>query len=217
MVYPIYQYLKFLLKSKNQHSVHSPFIFNLVTQCFYDKSYHEDYKTLLKHHKTLDKNSLKISRKKMKLLYRFAQYYTPKNILELNNSPSMVPYTFGLGNPKSQIASLVSSYSKTTNTLTHYSTLNSQIKALSTNNYDLVFFGKKLQKEAVLSAFDTLLKTVTKESVFVFESIHDTKERLLTWEIIKKNAEVKVTVDTFFLSFVFFRKEQAKEHFTIRV
>ena len=30
-------YLKFLIKSTNQHGVHSPFIYNFVTRCLYNK------------------------------------------------------------------------------------------------------------------------------------------------------------------------------------
>jgi hypothetical protein len=38
-----------------------------------------------------------------------------------------------------------------------------------------------------------------------------------TWEIIKKHPKVKVTIDTFQWGIVFFRAEQEKEHFVIRV
>ncbi len=37
------------------------------------------------------------------------------------------------------------------------------------------------------------------------------------WEEIKKHPKVKVTIDTFQWGIVFFRKEQEKEHFIIRV
>jgi hypothetical protein len=37
------------------------------------------------------------------------------------------------------------------------------------------------------------------------------------WELIKQHPKVMVTVDTFFWGLVFFRKEQHKEHFKIRV
>ena len=37
MLFQIKSYLQFLWKSKNEHAVHSPFVFDLVTKCFYDK------------------------------------------------------------------------------------------------------------------------------------------------------------------------------------
>lgn len=37
------------------------------------------------------------------------------------------------------------------------------------------------------------------------------------WNIIKNHPQVTVTIDTFFWGIIFFRKEQAKEHFTIRI
>lgn len=38
MLFQIKSYLKFLWNSKNEHGVHSPFVFLLVTKCFYDKT-----------------------------------------------------------------------------------------------------------------------------------------------------------------------------------
>jgi len=39
----------------------------------------------------------------------------------------------------------------------------------------------------------------------------------LAWEEIKKHPKVSVSIDTYFWGIVFFRKEQKKEHFTIRI
>ena len=37
------------------------------------------------------------------------------------------------------------------------------------------------------------------------------------WNIIKQNPKVILTIDTFFWGIVFFRTEQEKQHFNIRV
>jgi hypothetical protein len=37
------------------------------------------------------------------------------------------------------------------------------------------------------------------------------------WEIIKNHSKVTVTIDTFQWGLVFFRYEQEKEHFVIRI
>ena len=57
MIHQIISYLRFLLKSTNQHGVHSPFVFNLVTRCFYDKSNYSEYKTLRNYRKELLNNN----------------------------------------------------------------------------------------------------------------------------------------------------------------
>ncbi|MBL7882976.1 MAG: class I SAM-dependent methyltransferase, partial [Bacteroidia bacterium] len=36
------------------------------------------------------------------------------------------------------------------------------------------------------------------------------------WEEIKRHPKVTVTIDLFFIGLVFFRKEQAKQHFIIK-
>lgn len=52
-------YIKFLWKSTNAHGVHSPFVFDLVTKCFYAK----------------DKNPAEAS-----LLYRIVKYFDPETV-----------------------------------------------------------------------------------------------------------------------------------------
>ena len=61
MIPLIVSYLKFLFRSSNQHGVHSPFVYELVTKCFYDKAHHKAYDQLetvrnlfLKDHTTLE-------------------------------------------------------------------------------------------------------------------------------------------------------------------
>ncbi len=36
-MFQVLAYIKFLFSSSNQHGVHSPFVYNLITQCFYDE------------------------------------------------------------------------------------------------------------------------------------------------------------------------------------
>lgn len=41
--YRVRAYLKFLWQSTNQHGVHSPFVYQLVTRCFYDYEFYPSY------------------------------------------------------------------------------------------------------------------------------------------------------------------------------
>jgi hypothetical protein len=60
------------------------------------------------------------------------------------------------------------------------------------------------------------MPTCTNDSVWIINAIHGSKDMEDTWEIIKNHPKVTVTIDTFYLGFVFFRSEQKKEHFVIR-
>jgi predicted O-methyltransferase YrrM len=83
--------------------------------------------------------------------------------------------------------------------------------------FDLIYFDGHHTKEATLKYFYQLLPTAHNDSVFVFDDIHWSAGMEAAWEEIKSHPEVRVTIDTFFLGLVFFRKQQAKQHFKIRL
>lgn len=83
--------------------------------------------------------------------------------------------------------------------------------------FDLIFIDGNHQKEATVKYFKQLLPAVHYDSVIIFDDIHWSRGMEEAWKTIKEHPEVTVTIDTFFQGFVFFRKEQKKEHFVIRV
>ncbi len=257
MIYQIKQYIKFVLKSTNQHGVHSPFVYNLVTKCFYDRTKHNAYNSLLNYKKNLLKNKIKIevidlgvgsqiikhntrtvsdmtknagsTIKRGKLLYRLTAYFKPNNILELGTSLGIATHAMSLANSNSKITSIEGCPNISEFTKNNFKTLQlnnidvitgdfkDATKKLTSNTYDLVFFDGNHQKEATLGYFNTLLQTANNDSVFIFDDIYWSKGMTEAWENIKQHPKVTVTIDTFFWGFVFFRKEQMKEHFAIRV
>lgn len=257
MLYQATRYIKFLLKSTNQHGVHSPFVFNLITKCFYDKTNYTDYKAILNYKKGLLKNQTKIkvtdlgagsqvmkhkirtvsniaknagtTNKRAKLLYRLITYFESKTILELGTSLGIGTNAISLGNSEANITTIegcteTSAFSKqqlkkfqVDNVSVLTGNFDDEIKKLTANNYDFIFFDGNHQKAATLKYFETLLQTVNNNSVFIFDDIYWSKGMTEAWEIIKKHPKVTVTIDTFFWGFVFFRKEQVKEDFKIRV
>jgi len=56
MLFILKSYLNFLWNSKNEHGVHSPFVFDLVTKCFYDTKKYTEYSILKEYRKSLLKN-----------------------------------------------------------------------------------------------------------------------------------------------------------------
>ncbi len=82
---------------------------------------------------------------------------------------------------------------------------------------DFVFFDGNHKKEPTLNYFTQCLEYAHNDSVFVFDDIHWSDEMEEAWEEIKKHPKVTVTIDLFFLGIVFFRKEQVKENFILKM
>lgn len=256
-MHQIKSYIKFLIKSTNQHGVHSPFVYNLVTKCFYDKTNYDAYKSISNYKKQLLKNNTKITitdlgvgslitkekqrfvseiaknagttTKRAKLLYRLTAYFKPNSILELGTSLGIATHSMQLGNPETSIFSIegcpnISNFTKTNFEklqLKNIHLLNGdfseEIKNIKHKTFNLIFFDGNHQKEATLSYFEALLQTANNDSVFIFDDIYWSKSMTEAWESIKQHPKVTITIDTFYWGFVFFRKEQQKEHFIIRV
>ncbi len=256
MWYQVKAYLKFLLQSTNQHGVHSPFVYDLVTKCFYDTTKFEDYSKLINYKKKLINNQELIevtdlgagsrvtksnkrtvssiaknsgtTRKRARLLYRLVNYFNPNSILELGTSLGIGTQAMSLGNSKNSITTIegcpnISKFTKEqfkTHELKKVEFITSDfseaINKLTPKTYDLIFFDGNHQKEATLNYFETLLPKTHNDTMLIFDDIYWSKGMTEAWETIKQHPKVTVTIDTFFWGFAFFRKEQEKEHFTIR-
>jgi len=253
----IHGYFSFLKRSTNQHGVHSPFVFNLVTQCFYDKKDKPAYKTLQAYRNRLLQNdstilvtdfgagsrvfksnerkiskiaqTAGISKSRAKLLYRVVNYFKPQQILEIGTSLGLATSALALGNPQAKITSLEgcpATAQAALENLQHFALHNAVVKvgeftqsfaAVTNQQFDLIYFDGNHQKQATLAYFEALLPTIHNDSVWIFDDIHWSEPMNEAWEIIKNRPEVTVTIDTFQWGFVFFRAEQEKEHFSVRV
>lgn len=259
MFFQIQSYINFLWKSKNQHGVHSPFVFDLVTKCFYDRNNYQEYAILNSYRKSLlrnknvievtdfgagsrifksDKRQISaiaknagISQDRAQLLFRVTQYFAPNSILEIGTSLGLATSALSLGNKNAQITTLEGC----PNTLMvsenqfeefHLWNIHPIMNEFSSyfnsfdfrhSTFDFIYFDGNHSKQATLEYFERLLPTVTNETVWIFDDIHWSPDMEAAWEIIKTHPKVKVTIDTFQWGIVFFRKEQQKEHFTIRI
>ena len=83
--------------------------------------------------------------------------------------------------------------------------------------FDLIYFDGNHTREATLNYFQQLLPTAHNDTVFVFDDIHWSAGMEAAWEEIKAHPKVQISIDTFYLGLIFFRKEQSKQHFKIRM
>ncbi|MCB0457615.1 MAG: class I SAM-dependent methyltransferase [Flavobacteriaceae bacterium] len=256
MIYQLKSYLQFLLKSTNAHGVHSPFVYDFVTQCLYNKKKHEGYTTLKKIRKkhlanteiikvidfgsgskVFQGNERKIAAiaknagvpyKRQQLLFRIATYFQPVTILELGTSVGLGTVALSLGNPSANITTVEGC----PNTAKIASALfkDFQLKNIHLQNttfedffkndtlsYDIIYVDGNHQKEQTLKYFEILSEKIRNDSLIIFDDIYWSSSMSEAWREIIKHPKVTVSIDTFYWGLVFFRKEQKKEHFIIRL
>lgn len=259
MLFQIKAYFHFLWHSKNQHGVHSPFVYSLVTKCFYDTKPKPDYNILKQYRNALlrNKNTIEvtdfgagsrvfksntrqiskiaetagITPKRAELLYRITNYFKPETILEIGTSLGLATSALSLGNPKAEIVTLegcpetsgVAQKQFQKFNLTNVEAIITEFKnyfsetATKNCHWKLIYFDGNHSKQATLDYFELLLPTITNETVWIFDDIHWSEDMEAAWAIIKNHPKVTVTIDTFQWGLVFFRYEQEKEHFVIRI
>ncbi len=258
MLYITIKYFRFLIQSTNQHGVHSPFAYNLITKCLYKKTNRESWvifkkiqQQLLDNKKNIKvtdfgsgskvfKNNIRqiskiakvagISNTKANLLIRLVSYFQPKKVLEIGTSVGLSTVAIKLGNENCKIKTLegcpetskiaIKLFQK--NNFKNIDVISGDFKttlseSTKNNQFDFIYFDGNHNKKSTLEYFNTCLETINNDSIWIFDDIYWNSEMEEAWSEIKNHPKVTVTIDIFHLGIVFFRKEQAKEHFKIRV
>jgi len=164
MIFRILAYINYLIRSKNQHGIHSPFVFDFVTKGLYQRQ---------KNQRNVNLNSsyLAFSKAEEKLLIKILNYF--------------------------QIEDEFNKIINSTKT--------------SGDNYKILFYNS-------LNNFNIdYLKPYSPVEILIIRRIHQSKESEEKWQEIINFKSARVTMDLFYFGLVFFRKEQRKEHFIIRV
>ena len=258
MFHKIVSFFCFIIKSKNEHGVHSPFVFDLITSCFYKTKSKNDLTIFLNYKKELSKNNSlseisnfnfmsrlllshkrkrsrifkdsEISNKRARLLIHLIQYLKPKNILEIGTGFGINTVVLSSAQRNSKITTLDENEQTVNvikemfkkNTFKHVKFLTGNFditlpQVFNNNIYDFIYFKGSCENKTTLNYFESSLSSIHNNSVLLFENIHSNRESEKVWNSIKKHEKVTVTIDTFLWGFVFFRKEQEKEHFIIRI
>jgi len=257
MIHQSKSYIKFIRLAKNRHGVHSPFVYDLVTKCFNDKTKYPEYDILKSHRKALRSdtsmvemkdfgqgsrvfkgNARKVSavvknagmrKKRQKLLFRLANYFKSENILELGTSLGLGTVALSVSNEFVSIKTVEgcpNTLSKAQEYFEKFNLHNIEIhqelfkESISNNTsqkYDLIFIDGDHNGERTLGYFNSLLKNIHHNSVIIFDDIYWSKDMTAAWQQIITNEKVTVSIDTFQWGMVFFRKEQPKQHFIIRI
>lgn len=170
------------------------------------------------------------SKKYGQLLFRLVYYLKPSIILELGTSFGITTCYLASANSNASVITIEGCAETVGEAKKGFSELLFKNIQVETGDFDtvlpsiisrlpsvdFVFVDGNHKKKPTLNYFHQLMSRAHNNSVFVFDDIHWSSEMEEAWTQIKKHSEVTLTIDLFFLGLVFFRKEQAKEHFTLR-
>jgi len=171
-----------------------------------------------------------ISKKRGKLLYKIVQYFSIEQILEIGTSVGLATTYLSFANSKAKIQTLegcveTAKIAQNVFESLELNNINLEIgdfkntlpTIIKNKKYDLIFFDGNHQKNATINYFEQCLDTIHNETVFIFDDIHWSKSMESAWEYIADHPKVTISIDTFQWGIVFFRKEQVKEKFIMRV
>lgn len=224
------------MKAGNEHSVHSPFVFDLLTKVIYNRVEYYSFKKIENlREELLDSKKIIVthtveSAKYTQLLFRLVNYFQPSQIIEFGTSVGISAAYMASVSSKINVVTIEGQQAVAKIAKENFEKLklknieqiiNNSDKALPTllDKYqilDFVHFAGNNCKQATLNHFNQCLEKVNGDSVFLFDNIYCSSEMKETWEEIKNNNRVRVTVDLFFMGIVFFRQEQVKQHFVIK-
>jgi len=174
-------------------------------------------------------------KKYSRLLFRIIQHYQSKNILELGTCLGITTSYLANGNAAAQVFTMEGAQQIAQVANENFEKLSlKNIRLIQGNfdetlphlvyrfteenkNLDFVFVDGNHRQEPTLRYFHELLPVLNDYSIVAFDDIHWSEGMENAWNEIIQHPAVTLSIDLFFIGFVFFRKEQkAKQHFTIR-
>lgn len=255
------KYAQYMLTAKNGkgHGIHSPFVYELVQNVFNHPSKPAAWhniealrKLLLKDNTLLQVNdfgagsskgltkqrsirqiaasSLK-SPKYARLLYRMAQYFQPKNMVELGTSLGITTAYIASASMESKVITLEGADAIAQIAKQHFQHLQLNNIQLVVGHFDetllgvlneagkidFVFVDGNHAFEPTLRYFKTILPFTHADTVMIFDDIHWSAEMEKAWDAIRNDSAVTLSIDLFFIGIVFFRRQQhEKQHYKIR-
>ncbi|GAA4783446.1 class I SAM-dependent methyltransferase [Olivibacter ginsenosidimutans] len=179
--------------------------------------------------KTIAKNALKPQRV-AKLLARLANRFSPQMIIELGTCLGITTAYLASATPSAHLISIEGCPQTAAIAQQNLQDLSIKNVTVKVGNFDellpqilqeiprvdFLFIDGNHRKEATLRYFNWCLPKVHPQTVLIFDDIYWSKGMKEAWTIIKAHPQVSLTIDLFYIGVVFFKQDQAKEHFKIR-
>lgn len=165
-----------------------------------------------------------------RLLFRLTRYFDPATVLELGTSFGLTTLYLGLGAENGEVTT-IEGCPRTFQIAQHhversgFRNIRPVLGAFRTRlpevlrsmeRLDLVFIDGHHEKAATLDLFERCLVKAHAGSLFILDDIHWSRGMEEAWDAVKAHPRVTVTIDLYDLGLVFFRTEQAPQHFRSR-
>ncbi|RZA04023.1 MAG: hypothetical protein EOP47_00465 [Sphingobacteriaceae bacterium] len=184
-------YLLYLLKAKTRHGTHSPFVYRLVDKVIYDYSAKKVYDELIKLNAPIIDGHR--SNKLNQLIYRLTADWQPATIIELGDPLGITSQYLLKASPEAKI--------------------------FSENVVDspgLIFINTNNGQEA-FGYFKQCLLKVNSGTLMLINGIYANEGMKAAWIKIKTDHQVTVSINLFWIGLTYFKKDQAKEDFVIKI
>ena len=83
------------------------------------------------------------------------------------------------------------------------------------NIIDCLYIAKKTNTSNIST--ESVFNDLHNNSVIIFEGVYHNKKRTVDWENLAKHKQATAVIDGFYYGFIFLRKEQKKQTFSIRM
>lgn len=165
-----------------------------------------------------------------RLLFRMARHFRPATILELGTSLGLSSAYLAAGAPGARLYTIEGAAALAAAAGDHLRSLGLDARIVtgdfdeelgplvqSTGPVDLAFIDGNHRYEPTVRYFETILGHASGRAALVFDDIHWSAEMERAWTVIRQDPRVYLTIDLFFMGFVFIREEfKVKQDFVIR-
>jgi predicted O-methyltransferase YrrM len=163
-------------------------------------------------------------------LHNLARHLKATSILELGTSLGLTTAYMALANPGSQVLSLEGCPELCKRARVNLDVLGIKNAEVVEGKFeeqlegtlarlgkvDLLLIDGDHRKESLLANLERCYPFLHNDSVVIIDDIHQDPEMEEAWEMVFRREEIRISLDFYFMGWLFFRKESSKEHFRLR-
>jgi predicted O-methyltransferase YrrM len=201
----------------------------LETTDFGAAAIHQAYKTRFRTVKNVTRHS-SISPKYGKLFHRLAAFYSPGEILELGTAMGISTMYIATAVPESRIVTMEGCAVIAEKARENFNKLGLKNIELDLGNFtnllsktllkfekiDFVLIDGNHRKEPTIEYFKKILPKLHADSIVLVDDIHWSAGMEEAWKEIRNSKEVSISIDLLRTGILLFKKDIAKEHFSLK-